>query len=207
MGKLAYRTADDEFKTFVGHAYRHLYGDGALGELPDETLDKIEKLTSQRIDSLTKYLDIWLEREGLKRLPKTSIAYFPVNDFDVYCEMERAGVPPFRDDRYDVMALCVLKAAKARDREGCMKTGALLAEYVGAKSMFDDKAKETYQHGKKMKPADAAKKKAEISNEATDGKVREAIEKLGKKASGKAVAIETGFSEPKVSRSRKRLGI
>jgi hypothetical protein len=39
MGKLAYRTADDEFKTFVGFAYRQLYGDEVLVDLPDETLD------------------------------------------------------------------------------------------------------------------------------------------------------------------------
>ena len=49
MGKLAYRTADDEFKTFVGFAYRQLYGDGYLSDLPDETLDKIEKLTSHYV--------------------------------------------------------------------------------------------------------------------------------------------------------------
>lgn len=36
-----------------------------------------------------------------------------------------------------------------------MIPGASLAEYVGAKSMFDDKTKGTYQQGKKMNPAGA----------------------------------------------------
>lgn len=208
MGKLAYRTDDDEFKTFVGFAYRKLYGERVLGDLPDEIIDQIEELTRQRIDLLTKYIDYWLENEGRQRVHKTSIAYVPVNDFDVYCEMERADMPPFEEDRYDVMALCVLKAAREGNKSGCMNPGARLAEYVGAVSVFDDKTKEIYRHGKDMQPHEAAQAAAHAKCKKTRKAIADAIRALrngGNKITNKAIARKSSESESTVSRVRRGL--